>query len=312
LIGAIGWLIARIVRNIVTNLLAATGTDQLGARFGLRRTANTQSLSWLIGTIVYVLILIPTAVAALEALEIQAISAPAVAMLNQILTALPQIFTAALILIAAYAIGRFVADLVTNILAGLGFDRIFQWIGLQAPRATVVTPPTGLETPDLEGRTLTDRQSLTSLPARSPSEIAGIVVLVGIMLFAIVAAVDILRIPALTEIVRELLVVFGRLLIGLAVFAVGLYLANTAYNLILSSGTNQARILAQAARVAIIALVTSMALQQIGIATNIVNLAFGLLLGSIAVAIAIAFGWGGRNVAAAQLEEWFANFKRNR
>jgi small-conductance mechanosensitive channel len=111
LIAAAGWLVAQVVRRIVTNLLAAAGADQLGARFGLRGTAGGQSLSWILGTIVYVLILIPTAIAALQALKIEAISTPAIAMLNQILNAIPKIFTAALILIIAYVIGRFVSEL---------------------------------------------------------------------------------------------------------------------------------------------------------------------------------------------------------
>jgi len=93
LIGFVGWLLAMVVRRIVTNLLAAAGADSLGARFGISRTSGGQSLSWIVGTIVYVLILIPTAIAALNALDIQAISQPAVAMLNDILSAVPKIFT---------------------------------------------------------------------------------------------------------------------------------------------------------------------------------------------------------------------------
>ncbi|MGA7936233.1 MAG: mechanosensitive ion channel, partial [Kovacikia sp.] len=145
---------------------------------------------------------------------------------------------------------------------------------------------------------------------RTPSEIVGIIVLVGIVLFGTVAATNVLNFEALTLIVSGILVVFGQVLAGVVVFAVGLYLANLAFNLIASSGGNQARILAQTARIAIIALVTAMALQQMGIASNIVNLAFGLLLGAIAVAIALAFGLGGRDVAAEQLREWLATFKQ--
>ena len=63
-------------------------------------------------------------------------------------------------------------------------------------------------------------------------------------------------------------------------------------------------------RIAIIALVAAMALQQAGIAPNIVNLAFGLLLGAIAVAIALSFGLGGRDVAAEQLRNWLKDFKQ--
>ncbi len=119
-------MLARVVRGIVTNLLAATGIDRIGTQFGLRRTTGSQSLSWLTGTLVYVLILIPTAIAALDALQIPAISQPATSMLNQILSAIPQIFTAVLILLIAYVVARFIADLVKNLLSGIGFDNVFQ------------------------------------------------------------------------------------------------------------------------------------------------------------------------------------------
>jgi hypothetical protein len=66
------------------------------------------------------------------------------------------------------------------------------------------------------------------------------------------------------------------------------------------------------ARIAIIALVSAMALQQIGIASEIVNLAFGLLLGAIAVAIALAFGLGGRDVAAEQVRDLLSSFRDRR
>ncbi|MCU0537803.1 MAG: hypothetical protein MUD14_28280, partial [Hydrococcus sp. Prado102] len=57
LIGAIGWLVAQIVRRVVTNLLAATGVDRVGERFGLSATAGRQPLSQILGAIVYVLVL---------------------------------------------------------------------------------------------------------------------------------------------------------------------------------------------------------------------------------------------------------------
>jgi hypothetical protein len=309
IIGAIGWLLARIVRGIVTNLLTATGIDRMGTQFGLRRTGRSQSLSWLIGTIVYVLILIPTAIAALDALQIPAISRPATSMLDQILRAVPQIFTAALILVVAYIVARFIADLVRNLLAGIGFDNVFEWIGL---RSTPTAPPPVSELNPLPSEQSTVPQSASTLSVRSPSDIIGIVVLIGIMLFATVAATNVLNIPALTTIVSGLLVIFGQILAGLAVFAVGLYLANLAFNLINSSGNAQARILAQTARIAIIALVSAMALQQMGIAASIVNLAFGLLLGAIAVSLALAFGLGCRGIAAARVERWLNSFDRDR
>jgi len=299
IIAVVGWLIARVVRGIVTNLLAATGIDQLGDKVGLNRTHGAQSLSWLIGTVVYVLILIPTATAALDAMAIPAVSAPATNMLNQILMTLPQIFTAALILVIAYVIGQFLAELVTRLLTGIGFNNIFYWLGL---RATPYSPPPPL--PETES----DLPPVA--PSKSPSEVVGIIILVGVMLFAAIAATNVLNIQALTAIVSGLLVIFGQVLAGLVVFAIGLYLANLAFNLISSSGSSQARVLGQTARIAIIALSAAMALQQMGIATSIVNLAFGLLLGAIAVAIALAFGLGGRDIAAEQVRQWLDSFNR--
>ncbi|MEH2212539.1 mechanosensitive ion channel [Nostoc sp.] len=294
LIAVVGWFIANVVRRIVTNLLATTGLDHLGSRLGLSSSAGVQPLSNIIGTIVYVLILIPVAIAALNALRIDAISIPAIAMLQQVLNALPAIFTAAAILIVAYFIGRFIADLVTSILTNLGFNNIFTILGLTTPsrRIVISTEPT---TPPI--------------PTRTPSEIVGIVALVGIMLFATVAAVNILNIPALTALVSGIVIIFGRILAGLVIFAIGLFLANLAFNIITSSGDRQAQILGQVARIAIIALVSAMALQQIGVASDIVNLAFGLLLGAIAVAIALAFGLGGRDIAREQVQEWLNSFK---
>ncbi|MEH2393013.1 MAG: mechanosensitive ion channel [Nostoc sp.] len=294
LIAVVGWFIANVVRRIVTNLLATTGIDYLGSRLGLSSTAGVQPLSSIIGTIVYVLILIPVAIAALNALRIDAISVPAIAMLQQVLNALPAIFTAVAILIVAYFVGRFVADLVTSILTNFGFNNIFTILGLTTPSRRIVIS-TELTTPPI--------------PSRTPSEIAGIVALVGIMLFATVAAVNILNIPALTALVSGIVIVFGRILAGLIIFAIGLFLANLAFNIITSSGERQAQILGQVARIAIIGLVSAMALQQIGVASDIVNLAFGLLLGAIAVAIALAFGLGGRDIAREQVQEWLNSFK---
>ena len=295
LIAVVGWFIANVVRRIVTNLLGTTGIDNLGSRFGLSGTSGTQSLSTVIGTIVYVLILIPVAIAALNQLQIDAISVPAISMLQQILNVVPAIFTAIAILIIAYFVGRFVAELVTSILTSIGFNNIFSALGLRTPTRRVVIP---------------QESTAPSVTTRTPSEIVGIIVLVGIMLFATLAAVNILNIPALTALVSGIVVVLGRILSGLVVFAVGLYLANLAFNIITSSGDRQARILGQIARIAIIALVSAMALQQIGVASDIVNLAFGLLLGAIAVAIALSFGLGTRDIARTQVQEWLDSFKR--
>ncbi|CAN1211797.1 mechanosensitive ion channel [Tumidithrix helvetica PCC 7403] len=302
-IAAVGWLIAQTVRRILTNLLATAGADRLLPQFRSAQAGGGQSLSQVLGTVAYVFILIPTAIASLEALEIESVSRPATAMLDQSLKYLPQIFVAGLILAVAYFFGQFARDIVTNILTSLGFNNILGWLGL--PSLTGTSEPTQ---PIDES---SDPDRTVALPKLTPSQLVGIIVLVGIMLVAIGTATDVLQIAALTKIVFSVLEVAGKILSGVIVFGIGLYLANLAYGLIASSGSRQAKILGHTARISIIALISAMALKQIGVASNIVDLAFGLITGAIAVAIALAFGLGGRDIAAEQIRAWLDSFKRN-
>jgi hypothetical protein len=305
ILGAVVWFVANIVRRIVTNLLAATGIDRIGEKIGMSRARGQQSLSSIIGTIVFALILIVGAVPVLDQLQIEAISAPAIDMLNQVMGLLPKIFAAGVVLAFFYIAGQFVSELVTNILTSVGFNNLLQWLGISTSPAT----PTSSEPTGLSTEQPTVIQTGSAVGAKTPSELVGIITLVAIMLVGTLSAVDILGIPALEDVVRVILAIAGQVLIALIVFAIGLYLANLAFNLILSTGTGQSRFLAQTARIAILVLVGAMALNRMGIAPNIVNLAFGLLLGGIAVAIALAFGLGGREVAKEELRSWVNSFK---
>lgn len=298
MIGGIGWLVAQVVKRIITNLLATSGADRFLQRWTSNQTEYT--LSQVVGNFVYILILIPTAISTLEALEIGAISRPATAMLDQVLRFLPQLFVASVILTVAYFLGQFARDIISGILTGLGFNNILQWLGFTAIAATATTdaPVNG----DSESK---------ALPQQTPSQIVGIIVFLAIMLVAIATATDVLQVNALTRIVFGVLQVAGQVLSGVIVFAIGLYLANLAFNLISSTGGRQARILGHAARISVVALITAMALKQMGIASNIVDLAFGLLTGAIAVAIAVAFGLGGKDIASQQLREWLDSFKKS-
>jgi len=277
LILAIGWFVAHIVRRIVTNLLAALGTDRLAERVGIAGALGSQSLSRLLGTVVYVLILIPVIVAALNALQLAAVTAPVSNMLNQILAAIPNIFAAVVLLAITFVIARVVSRLVADLLAGAGFNALVLRMGLVR---------------------------LSAVGGRAPSDLVGNLLLIAIMLFASIEALNLLGFEQIGLLVREFIVFAGQILMGLIVFAIGLYLANLAARTIRTSGTQYPRLLALAAQVAILVLTGAMALRQMGIANEIINLAFGLLLGAIAVAVALAFGLGGREVAADQLADW--------
>lgn len=281
----VGWFIAHLVRRIVTNLMAAAGADRLGEQSGVSQALGQASLSGAVGTVVYVLILIPVVIAALNALQIDAVTGPASNMLNTLLAAVPAVFAAAIVLVLSYMVGRVMADLVSRALEAAGFNRALAALGFTGQ---------------------------PGVPGRAPSAIAGQSVLAGIILFAAIEAAGLLGFAALQALLASFLVLAGHVLLGLAVFGIGLYLADLAARAIRASGATNAGLLASAARVAIIVLTGAMALRQMGLANEIINLAFGLVVGAIAIAVAIAFGLGSRETAGRQVEEWVRAFRSGR
>ncbi|MGB7874237.1 MAG: mechanosensitive ion channel [Anaerolineales bacterium] len=281
IIFVVGWFIARIVRQIVTNLLAATRLDSFGEQVGLG--ATEQPLSKIIGSIVYVLVLIPAVIAALNTLQIEALSTPAVTMLTTVLNAIPAFFGAVIVLAVAYFAGRLVAGLVSNLLAGVGFNKLPELLGFQIERQ--------------EGQ-------------RTLSEIVGVLVVVTVMLLAAIEAADILGLGILASMIANFTTFGGQVLLAVVIFGIGLYLANLARNVIVSAGGESSAFTANLARIAILIFAVALALQQLGIASEIVNLAFGILLGTIGVAAALAFGLGSREIAGKQTEEWVNKMKK--
>lgn len=278
----VGWLLAKVAQRIVSSLMGATGADSLGDRVGVSRMLGERTLSSLVGLIVYVLIFIPIVVTALDALGLRAVSEPATAMLDRVMAAVPLLFGAVLILAVAYFVGRLLSELVSSLLEGVGFDRFLQRIGFR-----------------ITGTAVTDAG-----PTRSASDLVGWIALVAIMLFATIEALRMLQFELLASIVAEFTVFLGNVLLGVVILAVGLYFGSLASGAIASSGTRNASLLGTLAKSAILVLAGAMALRQAGLAEDIINLAFGLLLGAIAVAAAISFGIGGRDLAARQLEKW--------
>jgi len=90
----------------------------------------------------------------------------------------------------------------------------------------------------------------------------------------------------------------------MAIFGVGLWLASMIVKGIEATDWPHKRLAVIFARIGVIALATAMALGTMGLAESIINLAFGLIVGGFALAAALAFGLGGREVAGRELESW--------
>ncbi|MBL7050238.1 MAG: mechanosensitive ion channel [Nitrospira sp.] len=275
---AIGWFVARLVCQIAANLLAAAGIDSFSEKLGITQGSDSKQLSGIIGTLLFALIIIPVAIAALNTLQLDAITQPASQMLHMILISLPNIVAAIAVILISYFIGKLVSNLVAGMLSGIGFNSLFLKLGLQKEETA-------------EGK-------------RTASEIAGTLVLATILLFAAVESAGLLGFASLAGIVNEFMIFASHIFMGLVIFAIGLYLANLISARVKESGTSQANLIAGVSKTVILVLMGAIALRQMGLANEIINLAFGLLLGAIAIASAIAFGIGGREIAARKLEEW--------
>jgi len=276
----VGWFIARIAQRIVQSLLASAGVDRLSEKWGLAASLGKQRLSGVLGLVVYFVVLVPVLISGLSALQLEAITKPASDMLGKIMAELPNIIGAVVVVLIAVVIGKVASGIVTNLLAGVGFNNVLVTLGLakQAPQGK-----------------------------QTPAAWVGMVVLAIIVMLASITACDMLGFPAVGVLIKDFIQFAGHILMGAAIFGLGLLLAQIVVKGIRSSDSPSAPRLAMVARIVILALAGAMALRQTGLADDIVNLAFGLTLAAAAVAFALAFGLGGREIAARTLEDWRAS-----
>lgn len=277
-VAAIGWFIARVIREIVTNLLIAVGTDKLGERLGL---PTERSLAGLIGMLLYVFIWLVVLVSALDVLDIAAITIPTTQMLSTIINVIPNLIGAALILVIAYFIGRLISNLIRDLLSGIGFDTIPGRIGLQWSTTT------------------------------SLSQWVAYLILFAIMLFATISALEMLGTNALVTMLNLFTVFFWKVVLAVVIFAIGLYFANLSYRLVLSSGTNQANFLARMAQIAIIVFAAAISLREVGVANDIINIAFGVTLLAIGLAVALSLGLGTTKISEREVDSFISKLRES-
>ena len=290
LIFFLGLVVARIVRRLIETALVAANVDGLLARIGIGSTEGTvrtspeavppgaapgssrASIARAVGVLFYALIIIPVGIAALQALKITSISGPATIMLNEILDAIPHVLAAALWIGIAFVAGRFLKTIIEAILPPTGFD--------DAIRSTGVLPPNAF-----------------------PSRIVANIAMIAVILAAAIEAASQLGGGTVAIFLAQVTELGGKVIFGTLIIVVGIFLARIVSGLV-ASGTGEGGYAQTLVRYSIIALFTAIGLTFMGLADQIVELAFGLVLGSAAVACAIAFGLGGRDAAARVLERW--------
>ena len=273
---AIGLLVAKIIRQVITNLTASFGVDRLGAKVGLVSEGSQTKLSGILGVLAYATVLLPILVAALNTLQIEAVTRPASVVLEQITAAIPGLIGGAVVLGISFFIAKLISGIGEDVLSGVGFDEMPTKLGLTSAAKMKTTP----------------------------SKMAGKALTVVIMLLATMQALPMMGLSSLAGHLEKFVGFGTQVLIGLVILGLGVYLANLAAGFIRDSGVESGDKLALVARVAIIIFAGAMGLERMGLSTSIVNVAFGSLLGGLGIAAAIAFGWGGRDAAKRILDRY--------
>lgn len=310
LIFFVGFVLATLAKRVVEAALLAANADRWLEKAGLTRATGATGLSGALGTLVFILILIPVAIAALEQLNIAAISEPAVAVLATVLDAIPRVLAAAIVLAVGWFIGRWVAGVIERVLPATGFDRsLGRLTGLSSFRSNGATAPAGATTPyagDVSPAYAAKlRADGSPAPApMTPSKVVANLVLFAIVAFTAIEAARLLQFAVVATMVEQVLSLAVQVLVGGAIIAAGVIIADILANAIDRSTAGADRFASTLVRWATIALATAMGLSFMGIADEIVVLAFGLILGSAAVAAALAFGLGGREAAGRMVSRW--------
>jgi hypothetical protein len=277
----IGALVAKIVRQLTAPILKKLNVDKLQEKAGISATGNA-TISSVISYVIYVIILIPVIIAALQALNITAISNPAIAMLNTMFGMLPNIFVAIALVVIGTIVAKIAGKLLSQILSGLGTDSLIKKI----------VP--------------SDNSKLKDF---SLSNAIGEFVKYIIILLFVVEATNVINLEVLKNVGGAIIAYLPLVISSVIVLGIAL-LISTWVGGFIQNKYPDAKLTAIVAKSAIIVVAIFMVLVQLGIATTIVSAAFIIVLGAFAVAFAIAFGIGGRDFAASTLKK-FESAKKN-
>lgn len=274
IIGFAGYIIAQIASEATG--FVSNSVENFAAKSGVDTGMN---LSKLIKNLVFILVFLPILVVALDTLGMEAISGPATAMLGDFMDMIPKILAAAITIGVFFIGGKFVSGMLTELLQNAGVDDMGQKLGIAG-----------------------------MVGNNSIAKMIGSAVFFFLVATGVIAGVNTLGLDSVSTILNDILAIVGRVAYGCIILAAGFIVANFAHDKLSQSDPTMANI----ARVAILAVFLALGLGSMGIADNIVNLAFGLTLGAAAVAFALAFGLGGREAAGKQVERFFDNMNNKK
>ncbi len=267
----VGIYIGQLLTQIVIILLAKTKIDVLAQKLGAKE--DGVKISFIIGKALYAVVILITLVQALTVLGIEAISAPALTIINSIFAAIPDILLAAIVISCGVLVANIACNLLKTVLEGVNLDNL---VGNIIPQ-------------------ISNKFSATKVIVN--------VVRTVIMLFIVAQGIEILGFALLTGIATAIIAYLPLLLKALIIAFVAYIGANIAESALAKAMPNCCCV-GKIAKAIILVVASFMVLSQLDFATTIVNSAFIIILCGLSLAFAIAFGIGGKDFAKNLLDKF--------
>ena len=203
---------------------------------------------------------------------------------SMILSAIPRILGFAIIVAIGWFVSSILARGVTGLLRAIRFDELMQKSGLA----------------DFMGKMGTGTDSA--------GIVAGLVKWL-VRIVVLLVAFDVLGLPAVSDVMRQLLLWLPNLVVAIFVLFIGGIAARALSNIVrgatAEAGFLNPETLTNVVRTTVWAFAIVVAINQHGIATNLINTLFTGFVGALAIALGLAFGLGGRDLASRTLENWY-------
>lgn len=203
--------------------------------------------------------------------------------MTMLFAAIPRILGFIVVVLIGWLIASLIARAVASLLRTIRFNDVAERAGIAR---------------------FSHRAGLTADPAEI---VAGIVKWL-IRIVVLLVAFDLLGLPAVSEVLREFLLWLPNLIVAVAVLLIAGVAANALANIVrgasAEAGMTNPDTLANVTRIAVWAFAVVVAVNQLGVARTLINTLFTGLVSAVALAAGLAFGLGGRDLAARKLDEW--------
>jgi len=257
----VGIFFAKIAKEFTNSLVETFRIEELGKKYGI------EDLGGALGNFVYLFILLFVVIAALNALQIQSITEPAVSMLSAILTAIPKIAAAVLVFGIIFYVGKVIGEITANIVDEINLDEIAKEIGISSDKFKF-------------------------------KDLIRYLILTFAVLLGLSQAFHYLNAQVLYQLTENFTVIAFKLTVAAIIVFVGTYLGNQ-FEKRVSNET-----LGKTLKWAFITASVIIALPYVGVSPQIIEVVVLSLSLGVGLAFALAFGLGGKEIAARILEKW--------